>query len=83
MIQKLLEVGVIHPSTNSYASLVFVVLKKEGTWHMCPNFKALNKLMIKEKFPIPVIDDLLDEFHGATFFTNLDIHLGYPRIRMK
>jgi hypothetical protein len=38
-----------------------MVLKKEGTWHMCPDFFTLNKLTIKEKFPIPVIDDLLDE----------------------
>jgi hypothetical protein len=64
----LLGVGVIHPSTNAYSSLVAMVLKKQGTWSMCPDFHTLNKLTIKEKFPIPVIDDLLDELSSAQYF---------------
>jgi hypothetical protein len=73
IIQELLEVGVICPNTSPYSSPMVMVLKKEGTWCMCPDFRALNKLMIKDKFPIPVIDDLLDELHGAQFFTKLDL----------
>jgi hypothetical protein len=83
MVQEVLNAGVIYPSMSPYSSLVVMFLKKEGSWRMFPNFRAINKLTIKDKFPVPVIDDLLDELSGTQFFTNLDLHLGYHQIRMK
>jgi hypothetical protein len=83
IVQEFLDVGVILPSTSPYSSLVVMVLKKEGTWHMCPDFHALNKITIKDKFLIHVINELLDELNGAQYFTKLDLHSGYHQIRMK
>jgi hypothetical protein len=77
MVQELLNEGVIFPSTGPYSSHVVMVLKKEGSWRMCPDFRALNKLTIKDKFLIPFIDDLLDELSGTQFFTKLDLRSRY------
>jgi hypothetical protein len=83
IVHALLEVGVIHPSTSPYSSLVVMVLKKEGTCCMCPDFRALNILTIKDKFYIPIINDLLGELSGAQYFTRLDIRFGYHQNCMK
>jgi hypothetical protein len=83
MVQELLNVDVICPIMSRYSSPVVMVLKKQGYWRMCPDFHALKKLIIKGKFPIPVIDDLLDELSGFHFFTKIDVHFGYHQIHMK
>jgi hypothetical protein len=83
MVQEILNADVICPSTIPCSSPAVMILNKEGSWKMCPDFPALNKLTIKDKFPIPVIDDLLDELSGAQFFTKLDLRSGYHQIHMK
>ena len=79
----MLEDGKIKPSQSSYSSLVVMVHKKNVSWRMCLYYRDLNKLTIKYKFPIPLIDEKLDELNGAVYFTKSNLHLGYHYIRMK
>jgi hypothetical protein len=83
MIEEMLDFNIIQPSQSSFSSPMVMVTKKDGSWHMCLDYKKLKKMTIKDKFPIPIIDESLDKLHGEIFFTKLDIHFGYHKIKMR
>ncbi|GKA64018.1 putative mitochondrial protein, partial [Tanacetum coccineum] len=82
MVIELLDSGVIRHSQSSFASLIVMAKKKNGSWRMRIDYKQLNKHTIKDKFLIPIIEELTDELHGSVIFSKLDLRYGYHQIRL-
>jgi hypothetical protein len=76
-IDELLEKGYIRPRTSPWAAPVLFVEKKYGTRRMCIDYRALNEVTIKNKYPLPRIEDLFDQLRGASVFSKIDLRLGY------
>ena len=83
MVHELLDTGIITHSKGPFFAPIILIRKKNGADRLWIDYRVLNKITIKDKFPIPFVDELLDELHGAKHFSKLDLKLGYYRIRIQ
>jgi hypothetical protein len=82
-IDELSEKGYIRPSTSPWAAPVLFVEKKDGTKRMCFDYRSLNEATIKNKYPLPRIEDLFDQLRGASVFLKIDLRSGYHQLRVR
>lgn len=82
-LKDLLEKGFIRPSTSPWGAPVLFVRKKDGLLRMCIDYRQLNKVIIKNKYPLPRIDDLFDQLQGARCFSKIDLRSGYHQVRVR
>ena len=82
-IQELLGKGFIRPSTSSWGAPVLFEKKKDKTLRLCVDYRQLNRVTIKNRYPLPRIDDLFDQLRGARVYSNIDLHTGYHQLRVR
>ncbi|PNX63532.1 retrotransposon-related protein, partial [Trifolium pratense] len=82
-LEELLEKRFIRPSVSPWGAPVLLVKKKDGSMRLCVDYRQLNKVTIKNKYPLPRIDDLMDQLVGARVFSKIDLRSGYHQIRVK
>jgi hypothetical protein len=82
-IKELLEKDFIHPSSSPWGAPMIFVLKKDGTQRLCVDYHALNEVIIKNKYPLPRINDLFNQLCGACVFSKIDLRLGYHQLKVR
>ncbi|KAL0551618.1 hypothetical protein IC582_010707 [Cucumis melo] len=82
-LQELLDKGFIRPSVSPWGAPVLFVKKKDGSMRLCIDYRELNKVTVKNRYPLPRIDDLFDQLQGATVFSKIDLRSGYHQLRIK
>ncbi|KAI3811011.1 hypothetical protein L1987_20725 [Smallanthus sonchifolius] len=82
-LQELLDKGFIRPSFSPWGAPVLFVKKKDGTFRMCIDYRELNKLTIKNRYPLPRIDDLFDQLQGSSFYSKIDLRSGYHQLKIQ
>ena len=82
-MQELLDKGFIKPSVSPWGAPVLFVKKKDGSLRLCIDYRELNKVTIKNKYPLPRIDDLFDQLQGAGIFSKIDLRSGYHQLKIK
>nr|GFA76680.1 putative reverse transcriptase domain-containing protein [Tanacetum cinerariifolium] len=82
-LKELSDKGFIRPSSSPWGAPVLFVKKKDGSFRMCIDYRELNKLMIKNRYPLPRIDDLFDQLQGSSVYSKIDLRLGYHQLRVR
>jgi hypothetical protein len=79
-LKEMMDKGYIHPNVSPWGAPVLFVKKKDGTLQMCIDYRQLNKVTIKNKYPLPRIDDLFDQLGGSSIFSKIDLRSGYNQV---
>jgi hypothetical protein len=82
-IEELVEKGFIRPSSSPWRAPILFVNKKDGSRRMCVDYRSLNEVTIKNKYPLPQIEDLFDQMRGAKIFSKIDLRSGYHQLKIQ
>jgi hypothetical protein len=82
-LKELLDLGLIRPNVSPWGAPIIFVKKKDGSLRLCIDYRDLNRATVKNRYPMPLIDDLFDQMKGASVFSNIDLRSGYHQLRIK